>query len=164
MTAASACEPARKKKLSLRTSVFPKIGTGVAVWEGTWEEAEAADMQDEREKEAREPSLEAAARRTSESESSLWSKKTARKRVRDEKSRARRMPRRYDASSHPRASIDAGSACAAAVAMAVPCYCGVASGKRRENGEWNAAAAGPSKRGWVGLLSTRILYHGLPKN
>lgn len=75
-------------------------------------------MQDEREKEAREPSLEAVARRTSGSGSSLWSKKTARKRVRDERSRARRMPRRYDASSHPRASIDAGCACAAAVAMA----------------------------------------------
>jgi hypothetical protein len=82
------------------------------------EEAEEAEMQDEREKEAREPSLEAVARRTSGSGSSLWSKKTARKRVRDERSRARRMPRRYDASSHPRASIDAGCACAAAVAMA----------------------------------------------
>ena len=71
VTAASACEPARKKKLSLRTSVVPKIGTGVAVWEGTWEEAEAADMQDEREKEAREPSLEAAARRTEGRETAM---------------------------------------------------------------------------------------------
>ena len=136
MTAASACEPTTKNSISGRQSP-PKSagGGGVGGWGGgTWADAEAADMQDEREKEAREPSLEAAARRTSESESSLWSKKTARKRVRDEKSRARRMPRRYDASSHPRASIDAGSACAAAVAMAVPCYCGVASGKRRENG------------------------------
>ena len=141
----------KKNKLSLRTSVFPKIGTGVAVWEGTWEEAEAADMQDEREKEAREPSLEAAARRTSESESSLWSKKTARKRVRDEKSRARRMPRRYDASSHSRASIDAGSACAAAVAMAALLLrrsLGKAKGERRVE-----CSGGWAEQAWLGWAS-----------
>jgi hypothetical protein len=98
-------------------------------------------MQDEREKEAREPSLEAAASRMSVSGSSLWSKKTARKRVRDERSRARRMPRRYDDSSHRRASIDAGWDCAAAVAMAVllcaDALCAFASGSEgiREDGD-----------------------------
>lgn len=74
------------------------------------------EMQDEREYEAREPSLEAAARRTSGSASSLGSKKTARKRVRQERSRVRRISRRYAASSHPRASI---ACCASAVAVAM---------------------------------------------
>lgn len=120
----------------------------------TWEDAEAAEMQDEREKEAREPSLDATARRTSGSVSSLWSKKTARKRVRDDRSRARRIPRRYDASSHPRASIDAGCACAAAVAMAARAVC---FGKRRENGRVKGTQrrVGRAGRGWVGLLSAR---------
>jgi hypothetical protein len=89
---------------------------GDGTWEEAWVGAEEA-MQEEREKDAREPSLEAAARRTSGSESSGWSKKTARKRVRQERSRSRRMPRRYAASSHSRASVP-GCACACACAAA----------------------------------------------
>lgn len=121
----------------------------------TWEDAEAAEMQDEREKEAREPSLDAAARRTSGSVSSLWSKKTARKRVRDDRSRARRIPRRYDASSHPRASIDAGCACAAAVAMAAFAAALSASGTQGRTGrvEGTQRRLGRAGRGWVGLGS-----------
>jgi hypothetical protein len=78
--------------------------------------AEAEEMQEEREKGTREPSLEAATRRTSGSASSPWSKKTARKRVRQERSRTRRISRRYAASSQPRASI---ARCAVATAVAI---------------------------------------------
>ena len=93
---------------------------GGRTWEEAWVGAEEA-IQDEREKDAREPSLEAAARRTSGSESSRWSKKTARKRVRQERSRSRRMPRRYAASSHARASVPGTAAVAVAVAISSSC-------------------------------------------
>jgi hypothetical protein len=109
------------------------------------EVAEAEEMQEDSEKEARDPSLEAAARRTSGSASSPWSKKTARKRVRQERSRPRRISLRYAASSHPRASI---ARCACAVASSRFLLLGVrpATGNRRAS-ETTATALR-----WAGLI------------
>jgi hypothetical protein len=120
--------------------------------EGRWrrgrtfvEVAEAEEMQEDSEKEARDPSLEAAARRTSGSASSPWSKKTARKRVRQERSRPRRISFRYAASSHPCASI---ARCACAVASSRFLLLGVwpATGNRRAS-ETTATALR-----WAGLI------------